>query len=295
MRSKRAKGPSLGERHRLRAVFDAMNPDAILAVVLLNVVLNTIAALLHDWIPKVALLVAALLAVAYLWILIRRAQRAATEEVTVSAQEVHVPHCRAVILFLSYRRGKTPVADWLADARFRGGISNPEIPRIMDPDPKAHESWRMPVESVAIHYSKIERLIVITSSDYVTDTVKKSIDEGSYRQYEEFKLLLEELFEGTGREVKVTDLFKFLKGRKEFEKGVDFENAHALVGALVAVYRELHKEKYQNKEIMVDVTGGPKVTTVAGAAIVLGKDQVFQYVSTRDHTPRAFDVTYMGA
>ena len=285
----------MGERHRLRAVFAAMNPDAILALVLLNVVLNTIAALLHDWIPKAALLVAALLAVAYLWTLIRRAQRAATEEVTVSAQEVHVPKCRAVILFLSYRRGKIPVTDWLADPRFHGGISNPEIPKIMDPDPKIRESWRMPVEGVAIHYPKIERLIVFTSSDYVTDPLKKSIDEGSYKQYAEFKLLVERLFEGTGRNVKVTDLCKFLKGRKEFETGVDFEDAHALVDALVAVYRELHREKYQNKEIMVDVTGGPKVTTVAGAAVVLGKDQVFQYISTRDHTPRAFDVTYIGA
>ena len=294
MRSKRAKaGPSLDERRRLRAVFDAVHPDAILMVVLLNVVLNTIAALLHDWIPKVALLVSAVFGVAYMWILIRRARRAATEDVTVSAQEVHVPKCRAVILFLSYRRGKTPVTDWLEDSRFRGGIVNPEISKIMDPG--THESWRMPVEGMAIHYPNIERVIVFTSSDYVKDPVKKEIDEGSYRQYPQFKQLVEKLFEGTGREVKVTDLCRFFKGRKEFENGVDFEDARILVGALVAVYRKLHEEKYQNKEIMVDVTGGPKVTTVAGAAIVLGKDQVFQYISTRDHTPRAFDVTYTGA
>jgi hypothetical protein len=296
MRSKRDKaGPSLDERRRLRAVFNAVNPAAILVVVGLNILLNTIAALLHDWIPKVPLLVAAVLGVAYLVVLIQRARRAATEEVTVSATEVHVPKCRALILFLSYRRGKTPVTDWLADPRFRGGILNSEIPKIMDLDPRTRESWRMPVEGMAIHYPNIERVIVFTSSDYVTDPVKKAIDEGSYRQYPEFKLLVEKLFEGTGREVKVADLCKLLEGRKEFENGVDFEDARTLVDALVAVYRKLHEEKYQNKEIMVDVTGGPKVTTVAGAAVVLGKDQVFQYISTRDHTPRAFDVTYIGA
>jgi len=294
MRSKTGKaGPTLDERRRLRAVFNAVNPATILVVVGLNILLNTIASLLHDWIPKVALLVAAVLGVAYLVVLIYRAGRAATEEVTVSASEVHVPKCRALILFLSYRRGKTPVGEWLADQRFCGGILNPEVPEIMDPG--THESWRMPVEGMRIHYPKIERVIVFASSDYVKDPVKKEIDEGSYRQYPQFKQLVEKLFEGTGRDVAVTDLCSFLKGRKEFENGLDFEDAPVLVDALVAVYRELHEEKYQNKEIMVDVTGGPKVTTVAGAAIVLGKDQVFQYISTRDHTPRAFDVTYVGA
>jgi len=286
-------GPSLDERRRLRAVFDAVHPDAILTVVALNILLNTIAALLHDWIPKIALLLSAVAGVAYLVALIWRARRAATEEVTVSALEVHVPKCRAVILFLSYRRGKTPVSDWLADSRFRGGILNPEIPKIMDPG--THESWRMPVEGMAVHYPKIEQVVVITSSDYVKDPVKKEIDEGSCHQYADFKLLVEKLFEDSGREVTVTDLYKFLDDRAEFKEGVDFEDARILVDALVAVYRKLHEKGYQNKEIMVDVTGGPKVTTVAGAAIVLGKDQVFQYISTRDHTPRAYDVTYIGA
>ena len=129
MRSDEGKaGLSLDKRRRLRAVFNAVNPGTILAVLGLNILLNTIASLLHDWIPKLVLLAAAVPCVVYLVVWILRAGRAATEEVTVSAQEVHVPKCRALILFLSYRRGKTPVEDWLADPRFCGGILNTDVP-----------------------------------------------------------------------------------------------------------------------------------------------------------------------
>ncbi len=286
------KSISLEKRQRLRAIFNAVNPSAILVVVLLNILLNIVASLMQEWIPKTILLAGAVAGVLHLFLLIARARRTATEEVAAEAQEVHIPKCRAIILFLSYRRGKTPVRDWLVDPRFRGGILNPEIPKIMDPG--THESWRMPVEGIAVHYPQIDRVIVFTSSDYLKDPVKREIDEGSHRQYPDFRQLLYRLFEGTGRSLTITDVHEFLDAREDLNHGLDFEDARGLVETLVEVYRRLHQVGYRNNEIMVDVTGGPKVTTVAGAAVVLGKDQVFQYISTRDHTPHAYDVRYPG-
>jgi hypothetical protein len=278
----------LSERRRLRALLEEVHPNAILTFVVLNVLFNTIAALLHDWIPKAVLLVAAVAVVCYLTFLVRRARAAATEPVYVQAKEIHVPRCRVVILFLSYRTGKTPVTAWLDNPRFRRGLLNPEVPKTMD-----RENWRMPVEGLAVHYPEVERVIVFTSSDYLKDPLTGAVDEGSYRQFADFKRLIDLLCERPGRKVEVTDLQAFFQDEK-FKQGIDFENVRALVDTLVAVYRRLHALGYADWDIMVDVTGGPKITTVAGAAIVLGEDQVFQYISPRDHTPRAYDVTYIG-
>jgi hypothetical protein len=280
----------LAKRRWLQAIFNAAHPAAIIVVIFLNVALNTLAALLHDWISKGVLLGLAILALLVIAAVVWRAWRVAKQEVVVRAREVHVPKCRAVIMFLSFRRSKTPVSAWLEDPRFRGGLLDPAIPEIMDP-PGARENWRMPVEGLKIHYPLLERVIVLTSRDFINRRTEEK-DEGSYSQFEDFKKLIELLCQGL-RRVEVEDLHGFLGGDK-FEEGIDFENAGDLVSALVDVYARLHELKYKNDQIMVDVTGGQKVPTVAGAAVVLGKDQVFQYISTRDYTPRGYDVEYLG-
>jgi len=281
----------LSKRRLLQAIFNAAHPAAIMVVVFLNVALNILASLLHDWFIDGVLLGLAILTLMVIAAVVWQAWRVAKEDVIVRAKEVHIPKCRAVIMFLSYRRSKTPVSAWLEDPRFRGGLLNPAIPEIMDP-PGARENWRMPVEGLKIHYPLLDRVIVLTSRDF-EDPSTRTADPGSRNQFTEFKQLIDLLCEGLVRKVKVDDLHGFLGG-EEFEKGIDFEDASALVNALMAVYRQLREMKYNNDEIMVDVTGGQKVPTVAGAAVVLGKDQVFQYISTRDYTPRGYDVTYLG-
>jgi hypothetical protein len=76
------------------------------------------------------------------------------------------------------------------------------------------------------------------------------------------------------------------------ESSVDFENAQALVDAVEQAFDWLHDQQINDYEIMVDITGGQKVPTVAGAAVALGEGRRFQYVSTRDYKVCAYDITY---
>jgi hypothetical protein len=45
-------------------------------------------------------------------------------------------------------------------------------------------------------------------------------------------------------------------------------------------------------DILIDVTGGQKPTSIAGAAVALAEGRCIQYVSTRDYRVRVYDVTY---
>ena len=44
--------------------------------------------------------------------------------------------------------------------------------------------------------------------------------------------------------------------------------------------------------MIVDITGGQKVTTVAGAVISIIEGRRFQYVSTHDYKVRTYDIAY---
>jgi len=58
-------------------------------------------------------------------------------------------------------------------------------------------------------------------------------------------------------------------------------------------YDVLSSLKIPNYDVLVDITGGQKVPTVAGAAVALADGRHFQYVSTHDYQVRTYDVTYL--
>lgn len=82
-----------------------------------------------------------------------------------------------------------------------------------------------------------------------------------------------------------------VRGMKNYERGVNFEDAPILVEAIDGAYHEL-SQIYAAKRILIDVTGGHKITTVAGAAVSLAEGRLFQYVSTLDKQVAIFNVTY---
>lgn len=45
-------------------------------------------------------------------------------------------------------------------------------------------------------------------------------------------------------------------------------------------------------EILIDITGGQKVTTISGAIVALGAGRCFQYISTTDYSIKTYDIDY---
>ena len=77
-------------------------------------------------------------------------------------------------------------------------------------------------------------------------------------------------------------------------EGVNFEDAQQLVDAIALVQELLRKLGIPTREILVDITGGQKPPTVAGAVASLGEGRRFQYVSTvNDYKVVTYDPTYL--
>jgi beta-glucanase (GH16 family) len=73
---------------------------------------------------------------------------------------------------------------------------------------------------------------------------------------------------------------------------VDFENAIEQNEVLNAVLDSLmENDGVPPDEIMIDITGGQKVCSVAGTIVSLSKDWSIQYVSTSDYTIKEYIFT----
>ena len=64
------------------------------------------------------------------------------------------------------------------------------------------------------------------------------------------------------------------------EKAVDFENLEELTDSIFKAILELERKGMKGKDIIIDVTGGKKTTSIAGAIVTLNSDVTFQYVQT---------------
>jgi len=112
-------------------------------------------------------------------------------------------------------------------------------------------------------------------------------DKGSFRQLPKCRSFLQALL---GPEVSVfiegRDLVsaKFTEemARKLHNQAVDFEDFHEIKERLDALLHRIESKPYSHdaSDIVIDVTGGQKTTSIAAATLTLKSDVVFQYVQT---------------
>jgi hypothetical protein len=267
----------------LRAVFGG-SLQAAIVILLTGLCINLVSSALYEHLPFHVghwLGFAILLA---LTLFVVRVARTAKESVNpIVAENAAPPRCQVMVLFLAPApRDKSLVPSWIADAEFAGGIQNPTARKLI-----GAQSWRMPIESIAYHLAHhpghLKRVVVLPSSD-ATGSL------GSIRDLDQFRALLEAMLGGVNDRPKIQSVHDLTGAWAE---GLDFEDAPKLVDALQLVFQHLRDEGVGVSEILLDITAGPKVTTVVGAAFALGKDQPVQYVSTRDYRVLAFHITYV--
>lgn len=206
-----------------------------------------------------------------------RLAKEVTARVNLDIEQTDTPQlCKALILFLS-----PPGADeqWLRQAlkdEPAGEIRDEKLRQ------RIQKSWRMPIEAVAYHLDRLERIVVLPSGD------SPGSADGTFRYLGLFRDVVQWII-GTKKPLQLASLRELNLP----EEGVDFENAQALMDTLNKAFSWLYGQGLKDYEILVDVTGGPKVPTVAaGAAVALGEKRRFQYVSTRDYKVRTYDITY---
>jgi len=145
--------------------------------------------------------------------------------------------------------------------------------------------WHMPIEAIAHHVNRLKTVVVLPSSD---PGPQRPASPGTWREFDYFKKTLVRLA-AAHQGFQIIPLWDI---SSEWNAGVDFENPTALLKALQQVFLWLHAQGIPDHEIMVDVTGGSKVASVAGAAVTIGAARQFEYVSTQDYQVLSFDFKY---
>ncbi|HKJ21688.1 MAG TPA: hypothetical protein VKA13_01250 [Gammaproteobacteria bacterium] len=209
--------------------------------------------------------------VVILW-LVLAARRAANRIHVAVTSDRYPDACRVLVLFLSTPPGETP------DIGAGGNFADKDVRARLAAHP-----WRMPCEAIAAHLPRLETVIVVPSADGGPDGARP----GSYRSLPAFKELVRSL--AGARPVEVLGLGEVVP---RFERGIDFEDIRTLVDALQEVYARLHADHIPENEIRIDITGGTKPTTAAGATVALAEGRRFQYVSTATYEVHTYDVTY---
>ena len=156
--------------------------------------------------------------------------------------------------------------------------------------------WRMALEAMAYHRPRLGRVIVIGSSTLTNKEGKQF--EGTEHLVPFFQRLVAAISGAEPLEVEsLNEAIKHLpvapKGSEKWPQGVNFEDVDELFHAIEAAFQSLHARKVANYDICVDVTGGQKPPTIAGAIATLAVGRRCQYVSTHDYHVKTFDVTYL--
>ncbi|WP_457626007.1 hypothetical protein [Persephonella sp.] len=129
-------------------------------------------------------------------------------------------------------------------------------------------NWLMPVIAVDYHRPTLENVLVISS-------------KASEGQFDEFKGLIGRLFPEDRINV------------ERYPEIIDFENIEEVYKAVKNAHQYLIKNKKAKRvsEIILDVTGGQKITSIAGAIFTTDSTgKTFQYVSTSSKKVVGFDI-----
>ena len=134
--------------------------------------------------------------------------------------------------------------------------------------------WEMPLRGLR-HHAKVLKQVVIVCSD-------KSIEQVHWfykilRRYPNFQgfdvMILLNDSSGTVQLTPCTD-------QERKTGGWDFEQFNNLATAMRELFKIFQNKKIPEEQIMIDFTGGQKVTSVVAVAITFNRDSSAQYVST---------------
>lgn len=187
---------------------------------------------------------------------------------------------RALILFLSF-----PGNDEIREryARLEGDLSAPGTLRALERAP-----WRMPLEAIRYHMPKLEHVVLIGSSG----------PGGTRREVDAFRKLLDRLVPGHHLHVATVDELMPTIPRTparaaelghapaiDARGGFSFHDPETLFMVVEAVLAHLvGGERLAPEDILIDVTGGTALASVAGAAAAGGLFRRFEYVAFDERT-----------
>ncbi len=184
---------------------------------------------------------------------------------------------RHLILFLSnLNTDKGKFNNGVPDGLTLSNGLNADIKRmevLKDKKPRLYWSWEMPLRGLRHHFGVLQSLTIICS--------QRSIGQVHWflnicKRYDPLKDITYFLLVKSP-----TELISSPFGALDSARGWDFESFDELSDAMWTLTRKLKKQHgIEESEIMIDFTGGQKVTSVVAAAITFNRKIKGQYVQT---------------
>ncbi|MFN3479889.1 MAG: hypothetical protein ACK415_05840 [Thermodesulfovibrionales bacterium] len=215
-----------------------------------------------EWFSGIYKILFSLVVMSCIGFILKRAIKKHTGKVEVEIKQS--PYVKVLAIFLSIlsikRETQEKELKVIEDALSKGTLDETAF---------NNKPWEMPIIAIKHHIPTLEFLYVFTSSG----------ENGSSKLMPVFTKVINSLFP----KIKV----------KEFtEGGIDFENVREVFGRVEELYQDLKEKGVADKEVIIDITGGQKPNTIAGAMATLAFGRKFQYVSTIYKTVNSYDIAY---
>jgi hypothetical protein len=193
------------------------------------------------------------------------------EPVRSLAQSVNGDPHSCLIMFLSPPNKEI---EEISREPFGLKVDNILIPTELDADIEQLDwNWRQLLRGVRLHRDELKIVYIIGSHD-------SGGKDGSFKSRNYAQMLFEHYFPSA-------DI-------RCYHKPVNFEKFDDLAGCLTKIIEELKMANYRDRDIVIDVTGGQKTTSIAGAVVTLNKKVTFQYVQTNiPFDVLTYDVEYL--
>lgn len=207
-------------------------------------------------------------------------------------ERTHPEEARALILFLSpLSSGSGNDTDMVRSLIEANGSPNHESFLSKALRDRFQGPWRMPLEAIAHHYAALDHLVTIPSSGHIDPQAGGSSNSkrSTHAIEADFHKLITCLTPAGGHPIALHPIAEL---GDRWQTGADFESVADLVECIEAAYGYLDHQGLNDADILVDITGGQKPSTIAGAIVALAEGRRFQYVSTHDWAITRYDVTY---
>ena len=134
--------------------------------------------------------------------------------------------------------------------------------------------WEMPIRAVCYHSEQLESLTIICSLQSI-----KQIEWfiNIIKIYPKLSKVVLQILVNSDNNPFIVNIYDYESAKHQ---GWDFDKFDELSRALDYLVRQLREAGIPERDIMIDFTGGPKVTSVVAAAITFNRNIKAQYVQT---------------